>query len=63
MSNKSITERLERIAKNSEEKGTECYKNSKDGDNLDNMRAMIACYRASISATLTNLKIQVLNKK
>ena len=56
-----ITDRLEKISKNSEEKGTLYFEKSKeDPENIEHLKAMIACYRASISSTLTALKVQIL---
>lgn len=49
---------LDRMAKNSEERGTKHYEIAKATDDLTQLKAMVSAYRTAISATLTGVRVQ-----
>ena len=51
---------LDRIASNSEERGTVHYELSKAADDLHQLKAMVSAYRTTISATLTGVRVQTM---
>ena len=60
-------QRLDRMAKNSEMQGTSHYEKSNETDDATEMlahtKAMDCCYRTSISAQLTELKVKNVSRR
>lgn len=51
---------LDRVAINSEERGTKHYNLAKETDDLNQLKAMVSAYRTAISATLTGVRIETM---